>query len=948
MIKWVETLETPAEIPIGKLLSSERLASPRNRCLTYLDVIEPSDSQDAAFIVMSYLLPTEDVPFGTIGEAVEFFRQIFEGLEFMHENNIRHGDCKYDNIMADAVHLYKARPHPFFGRRTLDLSGFPYPIFSRTIKPVKYYLIYFDLAKEYPPGAPRLERVPWGGDRTVPEHSLGVPCDPFPVDVYCLGNCIRENFVDGAEFSPAKKGFEFMRQLADDMTNPDPSKRPTMKEAASRLNAIIAGLSDRKLRSPVCNADIEMTLRESIVHWTKQFTLYYASRPNTHLRWTSNAGELEIDPHSRCPKLAPPVTLYDMHLDKGLSLRCVELIPSLTSNLKEAVDQISYEATGTPVEKDNSVIETGHFVTDAKTFAHAYEGLASYATIVASTLLLHPAAGDMDSVLIFSTSDVTRPQKYYAINEDYGPEILPAYDESNPTKAYSIPETAWDVLDADTRLDIGELRKRFPILAVWQMFFAGTEAGLRHMSDVAKLGEFPWMASHATDPYPLTEGVNMSPDDIDTAWGMAVSSFSSTPPITLKRKSGGRHTKVADGSIRLKGSLKDVQARERRKPARKRSAQLSSQEPSRWPTVSIPSIEVPNPPAHLLMSISMIQHAWARAVERDSTFIVFHCGTFERIGFRHRASQTLFLSDLIEPTKCTSLSYGHLHVGLFIAILKDSLDRVRQLTAGLKLPWSLRGSKEALMSRKRKRETQHLLNSNKRPRTRAAVAEETERRRKYARTLKAVSDEIKSRNLALLRIDDRHFNSFSASPFLRFGTKPVTRYEPRQYFRIHLASKLEEGATGDAQNATIELLACSGEVLSLPNVVVKIAFEQDQKDRLTNEFRIYEHLMSANKSEPSPARTSRNGSDGRLDFRLANDLTASAAFFLLFRSVEGKQDKVGLSLERQKNHLSKRKTSRSDSKNVWGSALSNSRGFVHTNVDSWILDREPEVVLRLF
>ncbi|KAG6823079.1 hypothetical protein H0H92_011475, partial [Tricholoma furcatifolium] len=250
MIKWVETLETPAEIPIGKLLFSERLASSRNRCMPYLDVIEPSESPDAAFIVMPYLLSTEDVPFETIGEAVEFFRQIFEGLEFMHENNIRHGDCKYDNIMADAVHLYKTPPHPFNSGQTLDFSGLPSVIFSRTRKPVKYYLIDFDLAKEYPSGTPRLERVPWGGDRSVPEHKLGVPCDPFPVDVYCLANCIRENFLDGVDLISAKKGFEFVRELISDMTNPDPSKRPTMKEAAFRLNAVIAGLGDRKLRSP--------------------------------------------------------------------------------------------------------------------------------------------------------------------------------------------------------------------------------------------------------------------------------------------------------------------------------------------------------------------------------------------------------------------------------------------------------------------------------------------------------------------------------------------------------------------------------------------------------------------------------------------------------------------------------------------------------------------------
>ncbi|KAG6821649.1 hypothetical protein H0H92_001644, partial [Tricholoma furcatifolium] len=62
-----------------------------------------------------------------------------------------------------------------------------------------------------------------------------------------------------------------MRELADDMMNPDPSKRPTMKEAASRLNTIIEGLDDRKLRSPVFMiGGIQMSFGQRIAYWIKQ------------------------------------------------------------------------------------------------------------------------------------------------------------------------------------------------------------------------------------------------------------------------------------------------------------------------------------------------------------------------------------------------------------------------------------------------------------------------------------------------------------------------------------------------------------------------------------------------------------------------------------------------------------------------------------------------------
>ncbi|KAG6901308.1 hypothetical protein C0995_013878 [Termitomyces sp. Mi166 len=174
--------------------------------------------------------------------------------------------------MADAYHLYDAPPHPFARRMKRDFSGKASLVASPTTKPVKYYLIDFDLSKEYPPGATRLEEPPWGGDKTVPEHLLpdAPPCDPFPVDVYCLGNTIRQGYLDGWKFAKAKKGFEFMRELIDDMTNPDPQKRPQMSEANSRLKTIIEGLSDWKLRSPIVEVGQRTKVTKLTKHWATQ------------------------------------------------------------------------------------------------------------------------------------------------------------------------------------------------------------------------------------------------------------------------------------------------------------------------------------------------------------------------------------------------------------------------------------------------------------------------------------------------------------------------------------------------------------------------------------------------------------------------------------------------------------------------------------------------------
>jgi hypothetical protein len=56
----------------------------------------------------------------------------------------------------------------------------------------------------------------------------------------------------------------------------------------------------------------------------------------------------------------------------------------------------------------------------------------------------------------------------------------------------------------------------------------------------------------------------------------------------------------------------------------------------------------------------------------DATFI-FHCGDRERIGIRHRESQTLYLSGLIDMTACKDPTYGEIQVGLHLTIIQDAL-----------------------------------------------------------------------------------------------------------------------------------------------------------------------------------------------------------------------------------------------------------------------------------
>ena len=69
----------PYEVEIGRFFSSEPLRSdPANHCIPIYDVLSVPDDKDKVIIVMPLLRVYTSPRFGTIGEAVECFRQLFE------------------------------------------------------------------------------------------------------------------------------------------------------------------------------------------------------------------------------------------------------------------------------------------------------------------------------------------------------------------------------------------------------------------------------------------------------------------------------------------------------------------------------------------------------------------------------------------------------------------------------------------------------------------------------------------------------------------------------------------------------------------------------------------------------------------------------------------------------------------------------------------------------
>lgn len=124
--------------------------------------------------------------------------------------------------------------------------------YTRTTRPVKYYLIDFGLSRRYAADdiSPFEVQIP-GGDRTVPEFRTGdgEVCNPFPTDIYYVGNMIREHFLQKLP------GFEFMAPLIADMMQEDPRKRPTVDENVDRFQQLRLSLSGWTLQSHLASVD---------------------------------------------------------------------------------------------------------------------------------------------------------------------------------------------------------------------------------------------------------------------------------------------------------------------------------------------------------------------------------------------------------------------------------------------------------------------------------------------------------------------------------------------------------------------------------------------------------------------------------------------------------------------------------------------------------------------
>jgi len=253
------------EVAIGRFFFSEEVRSaPENHCAPVFDAFDDPRGDGFVFVVMPLFRRWENPSLKTIGEAIDMFSQLLEGLVFMHSQNVAHRDIASPNIMMDATAMYPEGFHPYSQRRAKD-----YPktetarALTRTEAPPKYYFIDFGISSQFSSAESRSLVVGLPGRIRAPELSDSVPYDPFPVDIYGLGHFISTQL-------GRWRGLGEFQELAQSMTHASPDSRPSAEACLAEFLRIRGSLPRRHAVKRLFTRDqgilerLSMTIYDSV------------------------------------------------------------------------------------------------------------------------------------------------------------------------------------------------------------------------------------------------------------------------------------------------------------------------------------------------------------------------------------------------------------------------------------------------------------------------------------------------------------------------------------------------------------------------------------------------------------------------------------------------------------------------------------------------------------
>ncbi|KAK0429853.1 hypothetical protein EV421DRAFT_501925 [Armillaria borealis] len=530
----------------------------------------------------------------------------------------------------------------------------------------------------------------------------------------------------------------------------------------------------------------------------------------------------EQDPNSDIPRPhSSPITFYDKHLDDSLILKNVKVLPSLISTMSERLDD--YVSTFKSKHSGSSFRSHLLFLSpkfyqnpdpakNATDVANLYTRGAPLVQ-AASLLTFHPDQPELKTPFIMDGGPSFWEKRDF-LSEQYSLGYQGVSEESMLSMVDS-----WDQERKDTLVS---MRKCLPELAIWETYALPGRSILEDMPSLSALDVFPWkkcgVSGHRQFRKPsLTLRPDVSKYLWEAAETSAVSAVLTRADAALPRRSERLKSRPSADNSSL--------------AARKKSVRPSRKEPT-TPKVTVPK-STRQKSRYTANTADFIQRAWARAVQSDSTFVIFDCGNFLRLGVRRRENQTLYISDLIDVRTCSNPTFGKLMVSIHAAILHDALKR---------LP---------LLDVKTKHTSVAIPPGRKRPRNDAdtSVPQLRRSRRKFGVTSDEVAPEriiaeLHERKIALLYL--QHENHHSSVP--SFFRRPKSLGHRRSYgydecLTVLVGKKLGQGAIGAVYEAHIEVDMPSGSVARHPSkVIVKLAFSREHTDRLRHEYSIYRRL----------------------------------------------------------------------------------------------------------
>ncbi|KAJ7065533.1 hypothetical protein C8F01DRAFT_1366508 [Mycena amicta] len=533
------------------------------------------------------------------------------------------------------------------------------------------------------------------------------------------------------------------------------------------------------------------------------------------LAWNPRRLELaKAPPH---PTL-PPHAFYNKHIDDRLVLRRVLPLGSLVRTIADfAQERVDYSALA---DADCNKLPTQAFreylnarpsssepVTGPETIADRYSRSASRVCGGLATKLLSPSLQRWNTVIHWGR--LAQPDK------------TPTGVDDNSYMSFFLDDDGklllfgdFSFLDKNLLEDFERVAAFAPRIGAWIFLSlsAESEALLRDLDRITAQPSFAYRFSKTI----YASSISSSPlprDASSVPWTF--------PPLT---------TEVTDSSY---SAAPRRSLRAKAAPKASASSQLlagvvpsASRRPETTAHVSAP-----------LTAESLVQLAWARAVESDSSMIIFNCGNYERICVRHRETQTLYVSDLFDVTSCKDPGYVKLHVGVFLSQTLDAIARMKD------------AEKE---SSKPDRSTR------KRPNPEDSVPVPNKRRRGNPKIIQPQSALMlaSQRDMMLFHLQYDIYHSRAPASFIRAtpclehgkGRKPgkvpsIKRaYKPHEYFEIILGSKLGDGAVGIVHGAMARVTTKDGETLVEENLVVKLAFRHQPQERMRYEYTVYTRL----------------------------------------------------------------------------------------------------------